>query len=80
MQRSITCLSALALLAVAGCNAAPLAPDATPGRRMLTGYTYGSGNAVGTTPPGQTTTAPAPAVAVESDTTSRGGYTYGSGN
>lgn len=99
MHRSIGCFAALAALALVGCNAAPVAPEAVPARPSLTGYTYGSGNAVGTPPSsstGEATTAgdnggmagsggyTAPPtvgqMATESDTTSRGGYTYGSGN
>lgn len=79
MHRSSAGVAVLAALVLAGCNSAPLDPDTVPARARFTGYTYGSGNAVGT-PPSGTTTATAPAMAVESDTTSRGGYTYGSGN
>jgi hypothetical protein len=79
MNRSIAYLATVSCLALAGCSTTPVSPNAAPARAKMTGYTYGSGNAVGTVPQ-QTTTATAPAVAMEADTTSKSGYTYGSGN
>jgi len=78
MRRSFAGILVLAGLVLAACNSAPVAPEAVAAHPRFTGYTYGSGNAVAV-PPSPTTTATAQAVA-ESDTTSRGGYTYGSGN
>lgn len=80
MSRLVSYLAPIVCLcALAGCSETPLVPKASPARTRLDGYTYGSGNAVGTGPQ-QTTTATAPQVAVEADTSSRSGYTYGSGN
>lgn len=77
MRRASAGLTVLAVCALAGCNS-PVAPQAPAGARF-TGYTYGSGNSVAPQPPTPTATADS-AMTVESDTTLRGGYTYGSGN
>jgi hypothetical protein len=79
MQRLFAVAAALTCLIFGGCNSTPASLEAVPTRSRLTGYTYGSGNVVAT-PPDETTAATASAVAVQSDSTSRGGYTYGSGN
>jgi len=78
MRRSSAGIAVLAGIVLAACNSAPVAPEAVTAHARFTGYTYGSGNAVAV-PPSPTTTATAQAVA-GSDTTSRGGYTYRSGN
>lgn len=80
MHRSSAGFALLAVLVLAGCNSTPVATETVPIRVKFTGYTYGSGNAVDTPPPGTTTATAAPAMTVESDSTSRSGYTYGSGN